>query len=666
VKKERDTEAFLSTARARFRLAADADSELRLKMLDDLKFYEGDQWPKHIKEQRELDGRPCLTFPVIQQFIHQVSNEIRQNKPAPLVRPVDDAGDVDTAEMMMGLERHIERQSKADIARSYASLYALICGRGWYRLTTDYESDDSFDQEIYVKRIKNQGSVYHDPTAQEADYSDMKFLFCVEDLLRSEYKDEYPKSEAASLDTFSSIGDHAQYWGTEQTIRVAEYFYVETEDVEIALIADEYGNSSVLPLDEVPEGIAVLKTRTAQRRKICWAKINGVEVLEEKTWPGKWIPFIAVLGEEFAIDGKTHLAGMVRNIKSAQQQYNYMRTMQTETVALAPRVPYVAEESQIEGHEHLWQSANTRNFAVLPYKAVSANGTLVPPPQRQSFEPAIQATTIAVGQAYEDLKRGSGIHDASLGARSNETSGRAIMARQQEGDTANFHFIDNLTTAITHECRMVLDLLPKIYDRPGRVARIIGEEDEQKTVVINQPFEEKGVQKLYDMTVGRYDVTVNVGPSYSSKRQAAGEMLMELTRSYPAIMQAAGDLVVKTLDIPGAREVAERLKKMLPPQLAEDDKESPIPPQAQAQMQQMGQMVDALSQQLQHQTQIIQAKRLELDSRERIAAMNAQVELIKTEATLQSQQAQSMISAELKVLSDQLAALNTPPAAEAA
>ena len=633
-------------------------------MLDELRFYDGDQWPEEIRKQRELDGRPCLTFPVIQQFVHQVSNDVRQNKPAPLIRPVDDRGDVDTAEIMMGLARHIERQSKADVARSYAALYAIICGRGWYRLTTDYESDDSFDQEIYVKRIKNQASVYHDPAAQEPDYSDMGWLFCIEDLLRAEYKAEYPKSEAASLDNFSSIGDHAPYWGTEETIRIAEYFYIEKELIEIALVYQADGSTAVMPVDEVPDGAEILKTRKVESRKVCWAKINGVEILEEKEWPGKWIPFIPVLGEELYIDGKTSLSGMVRGIKSAQQQYNYMRTMQTETIALAPRAPYVAEESQIEGHEHLWQTANTRNHAVLPYKAVNVQGALVPAPQRQTFEPAIQATTLAVGQAYEDLKRGSGIHDASLGAKSNESSGRAILARQQEGDTANFHFADNLTTAVRHECRMEVDLFPHIYDRPGRVARIIGEEEDEKAVVLNQPFVEKGVQKLYDLTTGRYDVDVAVGPSHSTKRQAAGDMLMELTRAYPEIMAAAGDLVVKTLDIPGAREVGERLRKMLPPALQENDQETPIPPQAQAQLQQLGQLCDQLTQKLNEQSEIIRSKTLETDSRERIAAMNAQVELIKTQATINAQDARHMLTAELQAISERLALLTSAHAAE--
>jgi portal protein len=666
--KRKNTDDFLATARARFRQAADAENELRRRMLDDLKFYEGDQWPKHIIDQRKADDRPYLTFNVLQQFIHQISNDIRQNKPAPLIRPVDDKGDIDTAEVLMGLARHVERQSKADVARSYAALYAIITGRGWYRLTTDYESDDSFDQELYVKRIKNQAGVYHDPSAQEPDYSDMGWLFNVEDLTRDEYKHEYPDSEAASLQNFDSIGDHGPYWNTQETIRVAEYFYVEYEDVEIALVHFPMdGSTAVMPLDKVPaEGAEILKTRTVKARKVCYAKINGIEILEERVWPGRWIPFIPVLGEELFIDGKTSLLGMVRGLQSAQQQYNYMRTAQTELIGLAPRNPYIAEESQIEGHEDLWQQANQRNFAVLPYKAVSANGVAVPPPQRQVFEAPIQAVTLAAGNAYEDLKRGSGIHDASLGAKSNESSGRAIMARQAEGDTANFHFSDNLTTAITHETRMEVDLFPKVYDRPGRVARIIGEEDDEKTVILNQKHVEKGVEKIYDLSVGRYDVAVNVGPSYSTKRQAAGEMLMELTRAYPAIMQAAGDLVIQSLDIPGARAVAERLKKMLPPGLQEDgdENEQPVPPKAQAMIASLQQMADALTATVNEQNEIIKSKKIEADSRERIAAMNNQIEVIKTVAQINSKEAQIMLQAELQSIGARLQQLSAAEEAE--
>lgn len=647
-------EDLLETARRRFDLVVNSESKLRVQMLDDLKFFDGDQWPEDVKTARERDGRPVLTFPVLQQFVHQVSNEIRQNKPAPVVRPVDDGGDVDTAEVFMGIIRSIERNSKADTARSYAGLYAVICGRGWYRLVTEFESDDSFDQVIKCRRIKNQSSVYADPMCVEPDYSDMQFCFVVEDFLIEEFHRTFPNAEAISEHTFQALGDSGKNWIMGDTCRVAEYFYIEHTPVEIALVATFEGETMVMPLDEVAEGMTVLKQRTVQKRVVKWCKLNGNEILEEGEWPGKWIPIIPVLGEELEIDGETKLSGMVRPAKHAQIQYNYMRTMQTETIALAPRAPYIAAAGQIEDFEDEWATAHSKNHAVLRYNPVDINGHPVPPPSRTQYDPAIQSATLAVREAYEDLKRATGIHDASLGARSNESSGRAIIARQQEGDTANWHYQDNLVTSVTHECRMYVDLIPKIYDRPGRVLQILGEDDNEKTAVLNQPFEEKGVAKIYDLGAGRYDVAMTVGPSATTKRQVAGELLMELTRAYPQLMQVAGDVIIKTLDIPGAREIGERLKKLLPPEIQENDEEMPVPPQVQQQLAQASQMIDALSQEVEKLSEVIKTKRIETDSKERIVSMQLRADLVKTEAQLMSAEGLEVLRQEIGILKAQL------------
>lgn len=678
MKSQKDRDQFLATARARFQASHDAEVKFRTKALDDLRFYDGDQWPEHVRRQREADGRPCLTFPVLKQFVRQISNEIRKNKPSPLVTPVGHE-DIDTADVIMGLDRKIERQSKADVARSYAALYAIITGRGWYRITTRYESEgevneagelenigeDIFDQEIYVDRVKNQAGVYADPTVQKPDYSDMKYCFVVEDWLRSEYKEAYPDSTANGLEDFSSIGDTATLWGTLDTIRVAEYFYIDTDDIEIALVTGPDGRAAVVKASEVPDGVEIINKRTLKRKRVCWAKINGVEILEEKKWPIEWIPLIPVLGEELQIDGETSISGMVGDVKSAQMQYNYMRTMQTETIALAPRAPYVAAEGQIAGHEDQWAQANTKNFAVLPYKPKEINGVLVPPPQRQQFEPAIQATTVAVGQAYEDFKRGSGIHDASLGARSNEVSGRAILAREEQADTANFHFADNLTTSITHETRIKVALMRHIYDRPGRIAQIIGEEGEEKTVTLNAPHVVKGEEKIFDVRTGRYDVAVNVGPSYSTKRQMAGELLMQLTKAYPEIMPIAGDLLVKSLDIPGAREIAERLKKMLPPQLQEgDDKEQPIPPQVQQQIAQMSAEMEQLVAALEDATKQIETKKIEADSKKEIVLIQEETKRLIASAQIDAADGLALLKAEIAQIQSELGAARATEAQE--
>jgi hypothetical protein len=285
----------------------------------------------------------------------------------------------------------------------------------------------------------------------------------------------------------------------------------------------------------------------------------------------------------------------------------------------------------------------------------------MPPPQRQTFEPPIQAMSMLRMQSADDLKATTGIYDASLGARSNEQSGRAILARQKEGDVANFHYADNLARAIKHLGRILVDLIPKIYDAP-RVLRIIGKEEEERIVAINQPTIEKGVMRIYDLAVGKYDVTVSVGPSYSTKRQEAVASMMELSQAYPPLMQVAGDLMVKNMDWPGAQQIAERLRKVLPANLAEDDdgEKQRIPAEAQQQMEQMAQQNEQLSEALDKATDTIRTKKLELDSKERIAALEAQMELVKVEAQLASRENIELLRQELMAVRSMISELATP------
>jgi portal protein len=658
---KQETEEFIRTAMARFRQAEEAEASIRSEALKDLKFLAGDQWPDDIRAQRQQDRRPCLTINRLPQFKNQVVNDIRQNKPAPAVGPVDDRGDVETAKVFQGLIRHVNRQSKADSVRAYAANYAVSIGRGFYRIITERVSDDPFDrdQEIFLKRIKNQFTVYFDPAAQEPDYSDAQWAFIVEDLMHEEHKRQFPNSELASLTAMTGIGNTAPGWLSKESVRIAEYFYIE----RVKRIRAKIQDGPSVWLDEIPTDAKVIieATLDAEVPRVKWCKINAAEVLDERDWPGRWIPIVPVLGEELDIDGKTVLCGMIRGAKGPQQQYNFMASAETEAIALAPRAPFVAAEGQLENHEAEWKSANTRNAAVLQYKPTSVAGHAVPPPQRQAFEPAIQAISMARAQAADDLKATTGIYDPSLGARSNETSGRAILARQKEGDVANFHYIDNLNTAITHEARILVDLIPKIYDRPGRVARIIGEDDTEKQVVLNQPFDDGGIERIYDLQAGRYDVAVTVGPSYSTKRQEASESMQALAKAYPPLMQFAGDHMVKNMDWPGSQEIAERLKRMLPPELQDDDKNKAIPPKVQAQLQQSGQLIERLTQEVQVLSEEIRTKKFELESKERIEFERLQIErekiqkdLAVAQAQLGSQEAIVQLQAELKVVQHRL------------
>ena len=305
-----------------------------------------------------------------------------------------------------------------------------------------------------------------------------------------------------------------------------------------------------------------------------------------------------MLGDEIDIDGERDLIGMIRHAKDSQRMYNYWTSAATEAVALAPKAPFIAAHGQLEGFEHIWERANSQNFAYLPYNPVSANGTLVGAPQRNQAEPPISAMMAIKQQAAEDIKATTGIYDASLGARSNETSGKAIIARQHEGDTGNFHFIDNLSRSLRHLGLILVDLIPKIYDTQ-RVVRILEPNGDARSVTINAPFEEKGVMKLYDLSAAKFDISVQTGPSYATRRIQAAESMAQILQGNPQLWQVAGDILARNLDWPGADELAERMKKMLPPQLQEKEEGGQkMPPEVQQKIEQMGQMIEQLTQAL--------------------------------------------------------------------
>lgn len=626
-----DNTKLLALAKERFIIASEAEAQIRELALDDLKFRAGDQWPDNIKKMRYDDQRPCLTINQIPQFVRQITNDQRQNRPSIQINPVDSEADVETAKVLEGMVRHIEYDSGADAAYDTAFQAAVTSGFGYFRINTAYTDENSFDQDIKILRVRNAFTVYFDPTCKEPDYSDAMWAFVVETLSKEDFKEQYPKAELSEMGDWSSTGDG---WINEDECRIAEYWRREAKDKTIYQLDD--GTVT----EEKPSDDSKIKNkRTTQMFTVKWDKINGNEVLETTEWPGKWIPIIPVLGDELDVDGERILEGIVRQAKDPQRQYNYMSSATTETIALAPKAPFIAAVGQIENFETDWQSANIKNLSVLQYNPVSLNGADVPPPVRNTFEPAIQATTIAMGQSSQDLKAVTGIYQAALGAQGNETSGKGILARQQQSHGANFHFVDNLSRSLRHAGRIIVDLIPHIYDTQ-RTMRIIGEDGQQSTVQLQpgsgqQPQQtgqppnpqqqqqmatQQAVKKtLFDVTVGKYDVTVSTGPSYQTKRQEAVASQMQLVSSFPQIMPVAGDIMVRNMDWPGAEEIADRMEKMLPPQLQEGDG---IPPAVQQHVAQLTQQNQQLTQALQKTTEELKdktnIKAMELESKERV------------------------------------------------
>lgn len=645
---------FLSLAKKRFKLAVEAEKKNRDDALDDLKFLAGDQWPAQLESSRELDGRPCLTINRLTSMKRQITNEQRQQRPAIQINPVGSGSDVDTAEILQGIIRHIEVNSDAEIAYDTGFECAVTGGFGWWEVCTDYVDERSFDQEIFIKRKKNPFTIYVDPSAIEPTYCDADWMFEVEDVPEAEYKRDYPQSDAASLVDFQSIGDQAPDWATKETIRVAKYWHVEYNAVTLCLL----DSGSVVRKGEIPQGARIVKERELQERKVVCSKINAIEIIEEYDWLGLYIPLIPVLADDFDIDGERHLAGMVRDAKDPQRMYNYWVSSGTEMIALAPRAPFVGGEGQFEGHEAEWQQANTKNFAFLEYKPQSLNGQPLPPPQRQVFEPPVQAITLMTRQADNDLKSVVGIYDPTLGQNKSDQSGRSIALLQKQSDIANLNFADNLSRAIRYTGKILLDLIPKIYDAP-RVQRIISPDGSVEQVGVFNSQTANGInpadvqemlkiEKIYDLGAGKYDVTVSVGPSYQTKRQEAVASQLEVLKILPPqLSQAIVDMVIRNMDWPQAQEMADRIKQLLPPQLQDNNQDPETQVKIlQAQLQQMGQQHELLTRALTEATEVIKTKQIEANSKERIALIQVEKDVTIAEITTKSQEVQARMKFE--------------------
>jgi len=568
----------LQEIRDRFRESYDAADPDYQAMLEDLRFLNNEdncQWPDDVKAERKADGRPCLVINKLPAFVDQVEGDIKQQTPSIKVKPVDSEADPETAEKLTGLIRNIENQSMADMVYDNAGGSAIRCGLGRFRITTQYADDDVFEQDIRIKRIKNPFTVYWDPASEEWDHSDARFCFVTEKVARAEFERQYP---SAALHEFDGGKDRTLMWGDDKTIRVVEYWKKEPVKKTLYLLRNPVTGETYVR-DEAFEGLEVLNTRQVDTNKIVWFKASGHEILEGPTeWAGKYIPIIDVYGKEIHIENRSIHWGVVRHAKDPLRLYNFSRSHDAETTSLAPKSPYLVTPTMIGEFKPFWDQAHKKNFPYLPY-----NPDQSAPGVKPFREPPIQANAGLLTQiqmADQELHDTTGLQLASLGKQSNEKSGIAIRARQAEGDRGNFAFADHLAKSIQHAGKIILDLIPKIYDTE-RIVRILGEDGSEELVPLNQPFQDPktGEQKIYDMTVGKYDVTVSVGPSYQTQREEAAEGMIALFSNLPDPMKTVmADLVVKNLDWPGAAEIEKRLKAMLPPGIADDEK-PPMPPQ---------------------------------------------------------------------------------------
>ena len=614
----------MATMRSRLQMAMAAFSDSREDELDDLRFMAGSpdnqwQWPADVLATRgavqgqTINARPCLTINKLPQHVRQVTNEQRQNRPSGKVIPADDNADVEVAEIFNGVVRHIEYMSDADVAYDTACDNQVTYGEGYIRLLTEYCDESSFDQDIRIGRIRNAFSVYMDPTIQDPCGADAKWCFITEDLLKSEYERLFPDATPISTLYAQGVGDQGlSSWLQEDTIRIAEYFYYVFEPATLHLYANNQTAFRGTAMDKQLTTLfgKPLRSRPVQRKKVMWMKTNGFDVLDEREWPGKWIPVVRVIGNEWEVEGKLHISGLVRNAKDAQRMYNYWTSQEAEMLALAPKAPFIGYGGQFEGYEMQWKTANTTNW---PYLEVNPDvtdgaGNVLPLPQRAP--PPLPQTGLIQAKmgAADDIKSTTGQYDASLGMQGNERSGKAILAREKQGDVGTYHYVDNLARAIRHITRQIVDLIPKIYDTQ-RIARIIGVDGEVDMVKFNpgqqEPVKEirdqSGalIEKIYNPGVGTYDVMVTTGPGYMTKRQEALDAMSQILQTNPQLWTVAGDLFIKNMDWPGAQEMAARFKKILDPKVLADGDQSPEMMAAQ-------QQIEAMTQELNRTTDIIQ------------------------------------------------------------
>ena len=640
----------LDVMRQRFKTAIAAYSDSREDELDDLRFLAASpdnqwQWPADVLATRgsiqgqTINARPCLTINKLPQHVRQVTNDQRQNRPSGKVIPANDEADIEVAEIFDGIVRHIEYISDADVAYDTACDNQVTYGEGYIRILTDYVDEMSFDQDIRIERVRNSFSVYMDPNIQDPCGADAEWCFITEDITKEEYEREFPDASPVSTLMSSGVGDQTlSMWITQNTIRIAEYFHVEHERATLNLYPNGMTAFANSPEAEqmAMAGVPIIRTRQADRRRVKWCKTNGYEILEERDWAGKWIPVVRVIGNEFEVDGQMYVSGLVRNAKDAQRMYNYWVSQEAEMLALAPKAPFIGYGGQFEGYEQQWKTANTTNWPYLEVNpdVTDGQGGMLPLPQRAAPPMASPGLLQAKLGAADDIKAATGQYDSSIGATSNERSGKAILARERQGDTGTYHYVDNLARAIRYVTRQLVDLIPKIYDTQ-RVARIIGIDGETKNVRIdpNQPMpvrkvvDEQGVvvEKIYNPSVGKYDVMVTTGPSYMTKRQEAMEAMSQILQGNPQLWAVAGDLFVKNMDWPGAQEMAKRLQKTIDPKLLQDADENPA-------LQAANQQIEAMAQEMEQLHQMLQRVQDSMENRElAIKEFEAQVKAFSAE-----------------------------------
>lgn len=653
-KEERALDKVVDLAMKRWRRADEADRENRNEAYADLEFLEvpGAQWTPEAKAMR--GDRPCLEFDRLGTTIAQITGDIRQMRPAVKVVPVDSRGDPDTADVIAGMVRYVENRSDAPAAYFAAADQQVAAGIGHWKVITEYGSDSTFEQEIRVAPVPDGIGVRWDPDAVLPTREDANFCFIPLDMSRDVYEEKYPDKPASEMGDSDLVARSLGEWATADTVRVAEYFtktpVMKTlalmPDGEIIDLTDEAGDDHAEKLAQIEMVKAAGgKVRIEKRpgHKIERYVISATDILEgPDEIPGRFIPVVPALGIETQIGKKRVRRGVIRKAKDAQRSYNYARSTQTEVVGLQPKAPFIGSEKMFKGYEDVWETANTQNHPFLPYN-VDPQSPLAAP---QRVPPPVPSAGLAelTREAAEDIKAVTGVYDASLGARSNETSGKAIRARQQEGDVGSFVYIVNFSRSIRHTGAIITGMIPHIYDT-ARTLRIVGEDGKVDLVDINKPggLADDGapLDKIQnDVTVGAYDVAMEMGPSYTTRREAALDGMIQLVQAAPQLAPLVLDLLAKAQDWPMADKIAKRIRSQLPPQIqaeeAQESGEAPPPPPPPSPQEQQAMAQQQRQQELEGQKHELELAKLQVDREKlqaEVAKIQGEIEKARVEAS---------------------------------
>lgn len=615
-------DTIVNQGKRRFGRCSDYETAWRQRFIEDVKFANGDaynmyQWTQLAQTTRGFGTqaeRPCLTNNVTRQHNLQIINDAKQNKPSVKIKPIGNGATYKSALIYSGVCEHIEYISNAQQAYDTATEFQVQGGYGIWRIVTDYSGDDTFDQEIFIRRVKDPLTVYLDPDIREKDGSDAKFAFVFDDMSREDFVAAYPKYKDKVTKSPLGVADD---WVAEDHVRVAEYYrVVEDSDKLVAYLDPQTGEQKIGRKSKIDKELfksVAEDPRTKQRqiedRKVEWYLIVGDEIAERAIWPGKYIPIVRVIGEETLIEGQLDRKGHTRAMIDPQRILNYWDSAAVEQVALQTKVPWVGPMDAFENLETYWDSANTVNHAWLPYNHMNEAGQPVPPPVRSEPPTMAQAYIAGMKIAAENVNAVSGQYQAELGMPSNEKSGAAILQRQRQGDNATYNFIDNLAIAIKFTGKILIDLIPKIYDTQ-RVIKIMGDDGTQNEVNLDpnaqNAYSEDTtnpdvIKSIFNPSVGKYDVEAEIGPDNGTQRQEAFKALSELMRSDPDLMKVGGDILVKMADFPMADVLAERLKRQVPPAVL-----GTAPPGPSKQEQELQQQLQDAGKKLQASEQLVQ------------------------------------------------------------